>query len=282
MINLILGGRMLNRTVALSSRSAGHLPTKCADLRLLPDNGGRMPVEQIFRYVSTKGTAAPDPRDYNSIRPEMPLLWQIMSEKKSAVSLTPGMCPLELEQSFQQAGAAYHRDFSSLSNLIFVPMVGLKETGKTIWSPGFTLGQLNLSTDQEANLLGGLRYVSDPKQVAFISCFTVDGQPIPAEHLHWSLSYLVGQIKLDALAITRGLTSENFGRNARACFAQTYQLDMVQGMVQAMAQQPGFTGSQLAARYKAYILATEQVLSNYYQQMTPFEIDLVSNIKTSA
>ena len=273
---------MLTRTIALSSRSAGHLPTKCANLRFLPENGGRMPVTQIFRFVKTKEATGPDTRDYSSVRPGMDLIWQIMGKTNSAVNLNPGMCPSELEQSFQQAGETFHRDFSTLSNLIFVPTVCLQENGKSIWSPGFTLGQLNLPTDQEAALLGDLRYIGEPKQMAFLSCFTADGRAIVPEHLHWSLSFLIGQIKLDALMIARGLTSEKVGRTARECFAQTYQLDMVQGLLATLGKQPGFAGSQMDVKYQRFISMTEQVISGYYQRMTPFEINLVTNLKTSA
>ncbi|MFA6170312.1 MAG: hypothetical protein WCW67_08065 [Candidatus Margulisiibacteriota bacterium] len=266
-------------------RNAGSFPARTAGYEIFPSRNGRIAACQPYKYptrdndlaVGEQVFQADNRQEYLSVRLTMSHLFSAMGAdsrgqavENKAVITSPGLVPAEIERSFSLAGPEFAADFAGLANIVFCPLVLEVDDRGVRWSPGFELGMFYHEPVLQRSFLSQAKYLDDPARIVFVSAFSAEKLPIPGEELHWSLSFLVGRVKINALAVAKGLS--DFGESARDCYAQIYQIRLTQNLLeQTLAADPSFNSNSKFMIILKYLIGFDQMVGKAANLMTPAE-----------
>ncbi|MBU0630177.1 MAG: hypothetical protein KKC80_04565 [Candidatus Margulisbacteria bacterium] len=268
-------------------RRAGFFPAGVADHVIYPGRNGRIAACQPYRFPAAareiptgeRAVVASDRQAYLSARLSMSQVLSAMgatgnnqTEENKAVITSPGLAPAEVERSFSLAGPEFAADFARLSNIIFCPLILRVDNGNNFWVPGFELGMFGLEPAAQKAFLSGAMYLGDPARMVFVSTFSAEKLPIPGEELHWNLSYLVGRVRVNALAVAKGLSVQDFGESARDCYAEIYQIRLTQNLLeQTLAADPNFNTTEKFIFILKYLISFDRMVGKAAGLMTQVE-----------
>jgi len=174
--------------IKIGFRPAGFFPSRVAEYSLGPSANGRINVCQSYRYpdpnarlaVGESASLVNGPKDYQSVRLSMSMLWQAMTG--GAVNAHPNLAP--------EAIAA---PLAAFSQVIFCSTIIRQDQSGISWLPGLTLGQFRLSPAEQRNFLSQARYLSDPEKTIFLSCASAGRELLDATALQQNIQAIIGQ-----------------------------------------------------------------------------------------
>jgi len=267
-------------SIIMEARPFGLIKSKIGPNRLKPSQGGFTPLTRIEKMIvpTAENVVASKDREvfwpktleeYQNIRPSMGFIHRLLINKDQAVMLKPDQWPLKMIKPFRAAGERYLRDLTGcVSDIIFTLGIESEENdGKLYWSHGF-----------EASMVGG-----EPQQVPARTIFLNTADPrgilIPPDHFHWSLSWLVGRIKIGELAIAKGLPIERLTARVRDCYAQSYQRRLTFDLLTFLAQDEEFRSGSAFSHFEKYIAVFDERIKHCYPLMSREETNTLTDLE---
>ncbi|MDD5593902.1 MAG: hypothetical protein PHG97_04110 [Candidatus Margulisbacteria bacterium] len=265
--------------IITEAQPRGFINSKIGHYRIRPSQGGLTPLTSIEKRINCSDNIAASsnreihsvttPEEFQNARPSMDFIHRLLIDKDQAVILKPDQWPLNLIKPFRAAGERYLRDLiGCVSDILFALGIESEENdGKLYWAHGF-----------EASMV-----VDEPRQIPARTVFLNTADPrgilIPPDHFHWSLSWLVGRIKIGELAIAKGLPVERATERVRDCYAQSYQRRLTFDLLTFLVQDDEFKNGPTSQLFEKYIAAFDGRIKYCYTQMSREETNTLTDLE---
>ncbi|MFA5034664.1 MAG: hypothetical protein WC500_02670 [Candidatus Margulisiibacteriota bacterium] len=222
---------------------AGSLPADFAGRQLSPAKNGRVELARL-------GRALPVAQNDVKIRPPMSGIHCLAA--KMAVMVDVNQLPEAIKAPYLLSGEGFAKDFEQyLSAVVFFESIRGRN-GE--WTNGFELSMLELEAQAFGRLTADATELSraDGRGIVFLSSTTPDGSLIPGEELHWGLSWFIGRLRADNLAL---------GETGRDCAAAIYQSSMLRYFISGkMRTDQGFFSDPLLMQYLKCLVGFNELI----------------------
>jgi len=244
----------------LYCRNAGYLGPKVGRFNLSP-RGLDIRLMEYVRGI----TSDENPLDTRTSLRHITAL----NAQSIAVSVAPPLMPAVIMEVFRTAGKGYELDFRYCKSIIFLPY--LRENGE--WAFGFEISMVNGNGAEVNNFLRQAPELKpDIKNMIFIHPFDEQGNPASNFQIFCSLGWLLGRIKVSALLISRGLSTDTLGQSARKVFAYLYLEGMLERLKHTASRGPSIPDKQLI---QSQIGGIKEQVARPLSFMTSDEVQIV-------
>ena len=196
-------------------------------------------------------------------------IYGLVAKIAVAVVVDVNHLPEAIKAPYLLAGEEFARDFEQyLSAVVFFDSIKGRN-GE--WNNGFELSMLGLDGQSFSHLTADATSEisrSDGRGVVFLSSTAPEGNLIPGEELHWSLSWFIGRLRVGNLPL---------GETGRDCAAAIYQSKMLRHFISGkMRTDQGFYYDPLLRQYLNCLVGFNELIISKASLLTEPEKNTIA------